>query len=163
MALGDRFYRQAKQKIEAQIGEPVEILGWASRTGAMNAVISGSLLRGADAASANPMGLGTSIPGSRTTAAGGGKGVKLPINFLVALTPTSLRLFGVRNGWTGVKIKKDLGTLPRDGMQLSVHDGGVVKKFQLQAADGSAVAFEMTRCKFTTNFADEMSAALPPV
>lgn len=45
-ALGDRFYRKAKERIEARIGEPIEVLGWASRTGAMSAVISGQLARG---------------------------------------------------------------------------------------------------------------------
>jgi hypothetical protein len=160
-ALGDRFYRKAREKVEQRTGEPVEVLGWAGRTGAMGAVISGSVLRGVDAAGGNPIGLGTSVPGGRVTAAGGGKGARLPMSFLVALTPTAMRLFTVRNGWTGVKVKKDLGTLPREGLRLSVEDGGISKRFLLQGADGSAVSFEMTRSKFATTFADDLRAALP--
>lgn len=161
MALGDRFYSRAKEKVEQRTGEPVDVLGWASRTGAMGAVIAGQVLRGADVAGGNPIGLGTSIPGDRVTGPGGEKGARLPINFLVALTPSSLRLFSVRNGWTGTKVKKELGTLPRDGLKLSVEDGGITKRFLLQGADGSAVGFEMTRSKFATTFADDLRAALP--
>jgi hypothetical protein len=160
-ALGDRFYRKAKEKVEQRIGEPVHVLGWASRTGAMGAVIAGQVLRGADVAGGNPIGLGTSIPGSRVTGPGGEKGARLPINFLVALTPTAMRLFSVRNGWTGVKVKKELGALPREGLRLGVEDGGITKRFLLHGADGSAVAFEMTRSKFATTFADDLKAALP--
>jgi hypothetical protein len=128
----------------------------------MGAVIAGQVLRGADVAGGNAAGLGTSIPGGRLTGPGGEKGARLPINFLVALTSSGLRLFSVRNGWTGVKVKKDLGTLPREGLRLSVEDGGITKRFTLQGADGSAVGFEMTRSKFATNFADDLQAALPP-
>src|SRR4051794_22687334 len=141
MALGDRFYAKAKQQVEARIGEPVEVLGWASRSGAMGAVIAGQVARGVDVAGGNPIGLGTSIPRGRMIAAGGAKGTKLPINFLVALTPSALRVFSVSNGWTGAKVKKDLGTLPRAGLQLAVEEGGVTKKFQLEAVDGSAIGF----------------------
>jgi hypothetical protein len=42
-------------------------------------------------------------------------------------------------------------------------DGGITKQFHLEAGDGSAVGFEMTRCKFTTTFAADLSAAIPPV
>jgi hypothetical protein len=160
MAIGDGFYSKAKAKIEAQVGEPVEVLGWASRSGAMGAVISGELLRGVDVASGNPIGLGASVPRGNMAAAGGGKGAKLPMNFLVALTPSAFRVFALRKTWTGLKLKKELGTLPRDGLQLAVEDGGVTKRFQLEATDGSGIAFEMTRSKFATTFADSLRSAL---
>jgi hypothetical protein len=160
MALGDGFYRKAKAKIEGQIGEPVEVLGWASRSGAMGAVIGGELLRGVDVAGGNPIGLGTSIPRGNMVAPGGEKGAKLPMNFLVALTPTALRVFALRKTWTGLKLKKELGTLPREGLRLSVEEGGITKRFQLASADGSGLGFEMTKSKFATTFADELSSAL---
>jgi hypothetical protein len=160
MALGDRFYAKAKQKVEDRVGEPVEVLGWASRSGAMGAVIGGTLMRGADVASGNPIGLGTSIPRGHMNAPGGAKGAKLPVNFLVALTPSAMRVFSVSNGWGGAKVKKELGVLPRAGLQLAVEDGGVTKRFQLQAADGSGIGFEMTRSKFATTFADDLQSAL---
>ena len=160
MALGDGFYSKAKTKIEAQIGEPVEVLGWASRSGAMGAVIGGELLRGADVAGGNPIGLGTSIPRGHMAAPGGEKGAKLPVNFLVALTPSAVRVFALRKTWTGLKLKKELGTLPREGLQLSVDEGGITKRFKLDAADGSGIGFEMTKSKFATKFADDLRGAL---
>ena len=42
-----------------------------------------------------------------------GKGTRLPMNFMVALTPTAFRVFKIRKTWTGVKIKKELGALPQ--------------------------------------------------
>ena len=159
-ALGDGFYRKARAKIEAQIGEPVEVLGWASRSGAMGAVIGGELLRGVDAAGGNPIGLGASVPRGHMVAPGGAKGARLPVNFLVALTPNALRVFALRKTWTGLKLKKELGALPREGLQLSVDAGGMTKRFKLDAADGSGLGFEMTRSKFATTFADELHAAL---
>jgi hypothetical protein len=39
-------------------------------------------------------------------------------------------------------------------------DRGVVKRFRLEHPDGAALAFEMTRVKFTTRFADQLRAAL---
>ena len=161
MALGDRFYSKAKASVEAGIGEPVEIVGWASRSGAMGAVIAGQLVRGVDVAGGNPIGLGATIPGDRITGPGGSKGPKLPVNFLVVLTPSALRVFKIRNGWTGVKVKEELAVMPRAGLRLSIADGGIVKRFRLDAADGSGLVFEMTRSKFATTFAEDLSAALP--
>src|ERR1051326_6284341 len=125
MAYGDRFYRKAREKLEAHVGEPVEVIGWAARTGAMNAVI------------ANQLGLGGMAPRGRMVAAGGEQGAKLPLNFLVALTPTALRVFRFRRGWTGIRIKKELGALPREGLELSIEDAKATKRFHLRATDGS--------------------------
>lgn len=160
MALGDGFYRKAKAKIEARIGEPVEVLGWASRSGAMTAVLAGTVLRGAETALGSAVAAGTAVPGGRMRDADGGKGARLPINFLVALTPTALRVFALRKTWTGLRLKKELGRLPREGLRLQVEDATVVKRFRLDGADGSAVGFEMTRSKFATTFAEDLRAAL---
>ena len=37
---------------------------------------------------------------------------------------------------------------------------GVVKRFHLAGADGSAIGFEMNRVGFTTKFADDLTTAL---
>lgn len=160
MALGDGFYRKAKAKIEARVGEPVEVLGWASRSGAMTAVLAGTVLRGAETALGSAVASGTAVPGGRIRDADGGKGARLPINFLVALTPTALRVFAIRKTWGGLKLKKELGALPRAGLRLQVEDATVVKRFRLDGADGSALGFEMTRSKFATTFAEDLRAAL---
>jgi hypothetical protein len=126
----------------------------------MNAVLGGALLRGAETAANSPIVTGTSVPGAKMRAHDGGKGIPLPMNFMVALTPTAFRVFKIRKTWTGLKIKKELGTLPRDGLQVETTDGGVTKTFSLNGTDGSSITFEMTRSKFATTFADDLRAAL---
>lgn len=153
MAIGDRYHGKAKERVERYTGEPVEALAWGNRPGAMDAVIAGEVLRGGDVAG------GSAIPRGRMTAPGGGKGAKLPINFVVALTPNAVRVFETKLFWGNVKIKKELGTLPRDGLEAAVHDHGPTKQFRLHAADGSAIAFEMTSTRFSTALADGLRAA----
>jgi hypothetical protein len=160
MAWGDGFYRKAREKIGERADEPVEVIGWASRSGAMGAVIAGSVLRGAEAAAGSAVQSGVAAPRGRMQAAEGQKGARLPMNFMVALTPTALRVFAIRKTWTGLKVKKELGSLPRAGLRVEIEDGGVVKRFRLAGADGSALAFEMTRSKFATTFADDLRTAL---
>jgi hypothetical protein len=95
-------------------------------------------------------------------AAGGGKGARLPESFLIALTPGALWVFTLRQGWTGLKVSKQLGALPRAGLRLWTADSKIVKRFALQATDGSAIAFEMNQGNFATTFATSLRAALPP-
>jgi hypothetical protein len=160
MAWGDGFYRKARSKIEARIGEPVEVIGWASRSGAMGAVLAGAALRGAESVVGGAGVTGAAAPGDRMLGAGGGRGARLPMNFMVVLTPAALRVFAIRKTWSGVKIKKQLGSLPREGLRAQIEDRAVVKRFGLIGADGSAIGFEMTRSKFASTFADELRAAL---
>jgi hypothetical protein len=160
MAWGDRFYDKAREKIEQRVGEPVEVIGWASRSGAMGALIAGTALRGAETLADSPVVTGAKAPGGRMRTAEGGKGTRLPMNFMVALTPNALRVFKIRKTYTGVKIQKELGALPRQGLRAEIDDGGVTKRFRLEGADGSALGFEMTRSKFATTFAEDLRAAL---
>lgn len=160
MAWGDGFYRKARKAIEDRLGEPVEVIGWASRSGAMAAVVAGTVLRGAESATGSPIVSGAAAPSGRMRSEEGGKGTRLPTNFIVVLTPAAFRLFKIRKTWTGVKIKNELGALPREGLRVAIDDGGITKSFRLDGADGSAVAFEMTRSKFATTFADDLSAKL---
>lgn len=160
VAWGDAFYRKAAAKVEERTGEPVNVIGWASRSGAMNAVIGSEVIRGVGAAAGSGMTGGVAAPRGHMTAAGGGKGAKLPMNFLVALTPTALRVYSFRKTWFGLKLKKQLGELPRDGLELQTQDTGVVRRFQLAAADGSALVFEMNRVKWTKNFTEQLTSAL---
>jgi hypothetical protein len=83
MAWGDSFYSKAGDKIEQQIGEPAEVLGWASRSGAMGAVVAGKVMGGAEVALGGVNSSFMSIPGDRMQTADGGKGVKLPVNFIM--------------------------------------------------------------------------------
>ncbi|MEA2221522.1 MAG: hypothetical protein QOJ35_4148 [Solirubrobacteraceae bacterium] len=160
MAFGDGFYRKARAKIEARIGEPVELIGWASRSGATGAVLAGVALRGAETAIGSGGVSGVAAPGGRMRGAGGSEGARLPMNFMVVLTPRPLRVFAIRKTWSGVKIKRELGSLPRAGLRSQIADGAVTKRFGFDGADGSALGFEMTRSTFASTFADELRAAL---
>ncbi len=62
MAWGDGFYRKAAAKVEERTGERVEVIGWASRSGAMGAVIAGTVLRGAETAAGSPVVAGPRRP-----------------------------------------------------------------------------------------------------
>ena len=154
MAWGDRFYRKAREKVEARTGERVELISMASRTGAMDAFVTGKI---GSAALGTPEGL---APRSRIQTDRGGKGASLPTTFIVALTPTAFRVFKFRRTWLGLKITKELGALPREGLRLETNDKGMVKRFHLAGADGSAIGFEMNRVGFTTKFADDLTTAL---
>ena len=154
VAWGDGFYRKAGAKVEARIGEKVQLIGMASRTGAMAAFVTGKI---GSAALGTPEGR---APGSRMQTVGDGKDVRLPTTFLVALTPTAFRVFKFRRTWFGLKITKELGALPRAGLRLDTNDKGMVKRFRLAGADGSAISFQMNRVGFTTRFADDLTTAL---
>ena len=160
MAWGDGFYRKARRKIEDRIGEPVEVIGWASRTGAMGAMLASTALRGAETAMDGAVVTGVGAPGGRMRTGAAGKGTRLPMNFMVALTPSALRVFKIRKTWTGVRIKKEVGAIAREGLGVEISDGGISKRFQLEGAQGEALGFEMTRSKFATTFADELRRAL---
>jgi hypothetical protein len=160
MAWGDAFYRKAAAKVEERTGEQVDVIGWASRPGAMASVIRSEAIKGLEAAGGGGTTGGVAAPRGHMTAADGGKGAKLPMSFLVALTPTALRVFAFRKTWFGVKLKKQLGELPRDGLELQTQDTGVVRRFHLAAADGSALVFEMNRVKWTKRFTEQLSTAL---
>lgn len=160
MAAGERFYLQAAKKIEARIGEPVELIGWASRSGALGAVVAGTVLRGAETALDSGIISGVAAPRGRMRTDAAGRGARLPMNFMVVLTPNAFRVFKIRKTWTGVKIKTELGVLPRGGLRAEIADGAMTKRFRLDGADGSGIGFEMTRSKFATDFADDLRAAL---
>lgn len=160
MAWGDRFYAKLQQKVEQRLGEQVEAIGVGSRCGSMNALIAGTALRGAETVMGSPIIAGAKAPGGRLRTPDAAKGVRLPMSFVVALTPTALHVFKWRKTWFGTKVKKELGVIPREGLQLEISDRGVVKRFTLTHPDGAALAFEMTRMKWTTGFADQLTAAL---
>jgi hypothetical protein len=122
----------------------------------MNAFVAGQV---GSAALGTPEGL---APRSRMQTTEGGKGARLPTTFMVALTPTAFRVFKFRRSWFGLRITKELGVLPREGLQLTTADRRMVKQFHLTGADGSAISFEMNRVGFTTRFADELTTALSP-
>lgn len=160
MAWGDGFYRKARAKVKERTGEDVEVIGWAARTGAVKAVIAGAALRGAETAMDSPIVAGAKAPTRRMRAGDAGKDVRLPMNFIVALTPAAMHVFKVRRTWTGLKLKRELGRIPRAGLRLEMRDAGIATRFRLDGADGSSLAFEMNKCSFTASFANDLRVSL---
>jgi hypothetical protein len=159
MAWGEAFYRKATAKVEERTGETVDAIGWGSRGGALARVIATEAIDGAEAV----LGTGSSAlrtPTAHMLAPGGARGARLPLNFLVVLTASSLRLFGVRNSWRGVKLKREIGALPRARLTLEQREHGPVRRFYLHAPDGSGVVFDMARVKLTLAFAESLATSL---
>jgi hypothetical protein len=149
MAYGDRYYRKASAAVEKRVGEPPVRVGLASRPGATSAVLQGELL-GAIGVTG-----GLRAPGGSITRENG-KDTRLPTSFLVAVTPTRVHVFKYRNGWFGVRLKRELGVFERDGLVVDVQGTGM-RRFTLHSpAAGQAMAFEMLKHRVT----DELAEAL---
>ena len=72
--------------------------------------------------------LGTDLtdgPTTRGTAHGeSGKRVRLPTNFIVALTPSSVFFYQWRNFHSRVKIKQEIVRVPREGLKAHIRTNG---------------------------------------
>ena len=154
MALGDRFYRKARDKVEVRTGEQVELISMASRTGRDERIRRGQARL---SRSRYARGRGTAF----TDANQRWRQRWPPANDLHGRSyPTAFRVFKFRRSWFGLKITKELGALPRQGLRLETNDAGMVKHVHLAGADGSAMSFEMNRVGYTTRFADRLITAL---
>jgi hypothetical protein len=149
MAWGDRYYRKATAAVEKRNGETVVKVGLGSRPGAMAATARG------EAWTLTGFGSGSRIPTSKIQRENG-KNTRLPTSFLVAVTPTRVHVFKVRNSWGSVRLKRELGVFDRDGLTVDV-SGQRVKRFTLHSpADGQTMTFEMMSHRVT----DELAEAL---
>jgi hypothetical protein len=156
MAWGDKTYEKFVDAVRQRTGEDVVRVGWASRPGATAAVVQGELVGGAASLAGGLGPLGVSIPRGRIHREGG-KDTKLPVSFLVAVTREHVYVYKFTKGWFGVKLKQELGAFDRDGLQVGVHAGKVMRQFTLVSpAAGQSMAFEMMRHRVT----DELEAAL---
>jgi hypothetical protein len=92
-----------------------------------------------------------------------GRTVRLPTNFIVAVTPTSVYAFAWRSRYSKVRIKKELLRLPREGLKVKIRSKGTATYFGLVAEPtGTAFAFEMVTMGFAAAKAkvDQIVAAL---
>jgi len=102
---------------------------------------------------------------TRGSASSGGKRVKLPNSFAVAITPTTVHVFGWKNFWTKVTVKRELLTLPRAGLRVAVTPKGSTTFFHLRSEpSGEELAFEMATLGFASAKArvEEVVTALQP-
>ena len=131
MGLSDRYTANAIAAAAKASGEEILFATFASRTGAMASVVSGIVT-----------GVGGLGPRDKIRREAGAD-TKLPLNFLLAVTPTSVQFFAHKLFWGRVKIKRTLGVLPRAGLQVHVGQGAI-RQFQLHAPNPpQTVAFEI--------------------
>ncbi len=133
MALGDRYLASAQKAAEKRLGEPVLLVAFGSRTGAMRALAIGAAI-----------GIGGMAPGDKIHRPGG-KDTRLPLNFLIVVTARQVHLYRYKMLWGRTKIKKDLGTFERAGLHVEVGDGRI-RQFQILSDQPPQVmAFEMAK------------------
>src|SRR5262249_12430290 len=93
----------------------------------------------------------------------GGRDVRLPQNFAVAVTPTSVYFFKWKPFWGRVKIKGELACIPRAGLTVQVAPRKGSTAFLLVSPPtGTRVAFELGTLGFESAKArvEAMIAAL---
>jgi hypothetical protein len=151
--LRESYFKNATARVEKLTGESVLAIGFCNRVGSMGAVIASA---GQELATGGELGGFTAPRGSLVK---DGKKVRLPLNFIVAVTPTSVHVYKHRMFWGRVKIKRELGSFDRGGLEVAVEDAKLTKRFALRSpSGGAAVAFEMTRSKFADGLAAALSA-----
>jgi hypothetical protein len=154
MALGDRYISNAKKAVSALVGEEVLNVSFASRSGSMNAVLAGQVLRGAEIGLGGDGITGVSVPRSGIEREGEKK-TRLPMNFIVAVTPKHIHVYKHKMLWGSVKLKGELGVFEREGLEVTIEDRGLTKQFSLRSpASGQQMRFEMTKHRVTTELAD---------
>jgi hypothetical protein len=134
--------------IAERTGETVLGAALCARSGAMGAVLGGEASRLAFG-DAVPQGMAPRAKIERE----GAKATRLPTSFLVAVTPDNVHVFTYRNGYFSTKVKKHLGTLPRQGMAIEIADQRITKQFHLSSA-GQDLRFEMNHHRVTREFAE---------
>jgi hypothetical protein len=118
-------------------------------------VLKGELLAGVNAADGGLGPMGARAPGSRIRREGG-KDTRLPMSFLVAVTPARIHVYKIRRWWGWITISRELAVFDRDGLIVDV-SGDRMKRFTLHSpAAGQTMAFEMLRHRVT----EEMEQAL---
>jgi hypothetical protein len=109
MSLGDKYIESAVAGASARLSEPVVCTLFVQRSGAMAAGLAGA---------------GTSesfrTPGDKIRREGG-KDTKLPQSFLLAATSTRVHVFAFKMSWGKTKLKDELGSFPRAGLELQTN------------------------------------------
>jgi hypothetical protein len=154
MGLGDRYLENAKKAVAELIDEEVLMIAFGSRSGSMNAVLAGQVLRGAEAGLGGDGITGVSVPRGAIEHEGAKK-TRLPMNFMLVVTPAHIRVYRHKMFWGSVKVKGELGVFARDGLEVTTKDSGLTKQFALHSpAAGQQMRFEMTKHRVTTELAE---------
>ena len=164
MSMGERYQQNLEQGVAPRVDGPLVTVTVGSPVGSM------SNLFGAEALNAAGAALGGGAPRLSGATRGrvrqkGGKDVRLPQSFAVAVTPTSVYFFKWKPFWGRVKIKGELACLPRAGLVVQVAQRKASTAFLLVSPSaGTRAAFELGTLGFASAKArvDAMVAALDP-
>jgi hypothetical protein len=165
MAMGERYQQNLEQGVGPLVDGPVVTVTVGSPVGSMSNLFRAEALNAAGAA----MGGGDSPQLSGATRGrvrrDGGKDVRLPQSFAVAVTPTSVYFFKWKPFWGRVKIKGELACIPRSDLLVQVAPRKTSTAFLLVSpSTGTRAAFELGTLGFSSAQArvDAMVAALAP-
>jgi hypothetical protein len=122
MSLGDKYIESALKGASARLAEPVVCTLFVQRSGAMATGLAGALTGNARRTPTDKI--------HREA----GKDTKLPQSFLLAATPTRVHVFAFKMFWGKTKVKDELGSFPRAGLELHTN-GSPASQFLIRSTD----------------------------
>jgi hypothetical protein len=122
MSLGDKYIESALKAAGARLPEKVVCTLFVQRSGAMAAGLAGAVTGNA-----------RRTPTDKIWREGG-KDTKLPQSFLLAATPTRVHVFAFKMFWGKTKVKDELGSFPRAGLDLQT-SGDPPSQFVIRSSD----------------------------
>ena len=135
-------------KAQQQLAEEVQGAVLANRCGVMDAVLSSAA---ADVVSDGIGGHG--VPKDEVRQ-GRRPPVQLPLAFLLAVTGTRIHVFAIRMAFGRLKVKQELATLQRAGLQGAVRQEPISTVFRLQEpGQRSGLSFEIMTSDYARDFA----------
>ena len=162
-SMGEKMDQNMQAALQPLVDGPLQAYTVADPVGGMKRLARAAATNVAfSAAGDSPFPVSASTHGS---AHDQGRNVRLPTNFIVAVTPTSVYVFTWRNRYSKVRIKKELLRVPREGLRVKVRSKGTATYFGLVAEPtGTAFAFEMVTMGFAAAKAkvEQIVAALAP-
>jgi hypothetical protein len=133
MGLGEKYIASAEKGTAARLNEPVLGTLFVQRSGAMAAGLRGAVT-----------GIG-GLPKGDAIHREGGKDTKLPQSYLLAVTAADVHVFAFKMFWGKTKVKQELGSFPRAGLQLQTNDGSVSQFLISSPEPPQTMCFEAAR------------------
>jgi hypothetical protein len=129
--MADKGIRQAEEGAAAQLSEPVIGIAMVNRCGVMGQISRNTLLDIAD--SVLPGELPGTVLGPDHIYRDGDKLAKIPPAFMLAVTASSVHVFDVKFFMGNVKVKNEITSFERAGIQLASQDSTLVITYRMSA------------------------------
>ena len=136
----EKYLARVKEGLDERMGEPVLAFGLFLPHGSMMMMAST---------------LASMVQKRQSRKAAGGR--KLPRSMALAVTPTTVAAFGVKDsGYTGKgRIQDEVGRWPREGMQVETGGGNVLNRLNLVFGDGTKLELEVMNISMMRRINDE--------